>query len=285
MKAIEGRMRAVAAWVFVAICAVGCGSNSAQRSPTTPTDAAQADKGQGSGSTPSPEAELKGSIVSVSGACPSVTLTIGTVRAVANSSTQFDAPCSSLATGRGVEIHGTRQSDGSIVATLVHVEDNVAPAPNNAPPQNEAEFTGQVTSKTGSCPSVQLMVGATRVVTSAATLFDRATCAQIGVGQTVEVTGTGQSDGSVLATRVHSEDAADDEQEHEAEITGTLSQLAGTCPALSFSAAGRRITTGASTEFKDTTCSALSNGDTVEVKGTGAADGSIVASRVERKRP
>jgi len=109
----------------------------------------------------------------------------------------------------------------------------------------------------------------------------RAPCAQIGVGRTAEVHGTRQTDGSVLATRVHAEDAPGNE--HEGEASGTLSQLSGACPSLTFMVNGTRVSTNASTEFKDVSCSALANGNTVEAKGTARSDGSLLASRVERK--
>jgi len=72
----------------------------------------------------------------------------------------------------------------------------------------------------------------------------------------------------------------------EAEASGTVAGKGGTCPSIHFSVGSTTVQTGGSTEFKDVTCSALANGDRVEVKGTRPSTTSttINASRVERKK-
>ena len=42
-----------------------------------------------------------------------------------------------------------------------------------------------------------------------------------------------------------------------------------------------KVTTNASTQFRDATCESLKSGSDVEVKGTRQTDGSVVASSVE----
>ena len=44
-----------------------------------------------------------------------------------------------------------------------------------------------------------------------------------------------------------------------------------------------RVATNAATKFDDTACTALRNGDEVEVKGTRLTDGTVLASRVEKE--
>lgn len=66
----------------------------------------------------------------------------------------------------------------------------------------------------------------------------------------------------------------------EVEFTGTVSGLGGTCPALTFAAAGRSVTTTSSTEFR-TECSAVHNGLNVEVKGTATGNGPVTATRIK----
>ena len=70
-----------------------------------------------------------------------------------------------------------------------------------------------------------------------------------------------------------------------AEVNGTInaSTLMGSCSAhnLSFSVGATRVTTTASTQFRDGTCESLQAGSRVEVKGTRQADNSIAAATVE----
>jgi hypothetical protein len=116
-------------------------------------------------------------------------------------------PCSQIAVGRTVEAHGVRQGDGRILASRLHVEDDAAPpapppqpqppppAPP-APPNGEVEFTGAISALSGACPAVQLTIDGTRVVATAATLFNRGPCSTLRIGVIVEVKGTRQSNGS-----------------------------------------------------------------------------------------
>ena len=45
--------------------------------------------------------------------------------------------------------------------------------------------------------------------------------------------------------------------------------------------AGRKVSTGMSTEFRDTSCASLAVGQMAEVKGTLQADGTVAADRIE----
>lgn len=66
------------------------------------------------------------------------------------------------------------------------------------------------------------------------------------------------------------------------DIDGEVSGLAGSCPAVTFTVSGRLVRTSALTEFKKMDCGALRNGLDVEVRGVVQADGSILATRIER---
>jgi len=72
----------------------------------------------------------------------------------------------------------------------------------------------------------------------------------------------------------------DGEDSEDNEVKGSVSNLAGTCPALTFTVQSTKITTNSSTKFKDS-CSQIANGRRVDVEGTRQTDGSIVASEVE----
>ena len=79
--------------------------------------------------------------------------------------------------------------------------------------------------------------------------------------------------------REHDNDDGEDGDDDN-EIKGPVSNLAGTCPALTFTVASTKVTTNTSTKFEDP-CTRIANGGRVEVKGTRQADGSIVATEVE----
>jgi len=236
------------------------------------------------GNGPGPEveqAEVKGSVAAPkTGTCPSIAFNVGAQKVSTNGSTEFrDSTCAALAVGDQVEVKGTRQTDGSILATRVEVEKRVE--------QQEVEMKGSVAApKTGTCPSISFNVGTQKVSTSSATEFRDTTCAALAVGNQVEVKGTRQTDGSVLATRVKAEkNENEDEDKNEVEVKGSLgAPKTGTCPSISFNVGTQKVSTNGATEFRDTTCAALAVGDQVEVKGAKQSDGSVLARRVEKKK-
>jgi hypothetical protein len=144
------------------------------------------------------------------------------------------------------------------------------------------------------------------VITNATTAFADGSFASLAVGTQVEVKGTLAGD-SITATRVEIvrapapapappgvEPEPEPEPEpgdnrgpgngDEARAEGTLGAVSGTCPVIASSVGGTRFTTSASTRFDDAACSAFRTGDRVEVRGTRIADGSIAASRLEKKK-
>lgn len=138
--------------------------------------------------------------------------------------------------------------------------------------RDEPELNGAVAALVGTCPALTFNVGTTKVTTSATTTFRGITCAAVALGTIVEVDGTKQGDGSIVATRVS----------FDAELSGAVSALAGTCPALTFNILTTKVTTSATTTFRGTTCATVADGAVVEVQGTKQADGSIAATRVSR---
>jgi cytochrome c-type biogenesis protein CcmE len=138
--------------------------------------------------------------------------------------------------------------------------------------------------------NVVTTVGTTSVTTNASTKFDGVLCSALADAQSVEVKGTLQPDGSIVATKVEVEDDADGDDASDAEVEGKISALAGTttCPALTFDVVSgtttvttTRVTTNNLTEFDDVLCTALANDQVVEVKGTTQTDGSILATKIE----
>jgi len=119
----------------------------------------------------------------------------------ANASTQFkDGTCESLKNGSQVEAKGTRQTDGSVLATSVEGDDEN----ENDDQENEVELEGAIVAGSigGACASHSLSfkIGSTTVRTNAATEFKDVSCASLKAGDSVEVKGARQSDASVMAS-------------------------------------------------------------------------------------
>lgn len=246
--------------------------------------------------TPDNRAKVEGRIVSVNCAANPATLVVGrtsqiTVLVPAGTPIRHDGTavaCSQLLVGALVEVRGAKNGT-SVTASEIELEDN--PGPNqgpNPPGVSLVKLEGAISSAiTGACPAISFTVGSTSVTTNASTKFDDITCTSLKRGDQVEVEGTSQANGSVLATKVEKEDEAEDEDEdeNEAEVRGAISSaVTGTCPSIGFSIGSTNVSTNASTRFDDTSCSALKRGDTVEAKGTRQTNGSILASRVKMRK-
>ena len=121
------------------------------------------------------------------------------------------------------------------------------------------------------------------VKTNATTAFDDVTCANLANGNLVEVEGTTQADGSILATRVELQSGPN-------EVQGTISSLdnATSCPTKAFFIGTKKVTTTASTAYSGpggaaAACTDIAVGKVVEVEGTQQADLSITAAVIEFK--
>jgi hypothetical protein len=115
----------------------------------------------------------------------------------------------SVKNGDRVHVKGTPTTVGglaAILATTIKVQNVAAPPVVTPPPtgngdgsddgdKNEAEVSGAVAGKAGTCPAISFTIGATSVTTSATTEFKGATCAALANGTKVEVKGTKQSSG------------------------------------------------------------------------------------------
>lgn len=157
--------------------------------------------------------------------------------------------------------------------------------------EGEVEFEGKVDSVGAS----SLVVAGRTVLVDASTRLvghedTPITLADFQPGDLVEVEGTAQADGSVLAKKVELED--DDEGDHdgdddgdddddEVEFTGTISSLSP------LTIAGRTVTTDGSTRYLGddhktlTPAEVLKVGNRVEVEGVAQPDGSVLAKKIE----
>lgn len=171
--------------------------------------------------------------------------------------------------------------DGQVLTISVQVNGSQATVVTPPTGQQRVELSGVIQS----INAPRFQVGGRSVVTDAATRFNGKgriqSVADLRVGDRVEVKGTQQSDGSVLAREVKREEGADDDDDGEAELKGRIESISPT----SLQVAGKTVRTDASTRIeRDDRRIALTDlrvGERVEVKGVRQSDGSILARRIE----
>ncbi len=170
--------------------------------------------------------QVEGSISSIDAGHTSfmVTPAQGTaVTVVVNAQTVFEEGLQNFAglkVGMDVEAKGTRQADGSLLATKVEGQNENANEneaqdenENEAQDENENELKGTIGSIDAGHSTFVLQVAgnATKtVVVSPQTVFDGGLnkFSDLKTGMSVEVKGNLQSDGTLAATRIKSEDAS-----------------------------------------------------------------------------
>lgn len=143
------------------------------------------------------------------------------------------------------------------------------------------EVEGAVGTVTGACPAKTFTVGQHSIVTNSQTTYDDGLCAELVPLARVEVRAVKQADGTLVATKVEFEDEDADDDANDVKVEGIVSGLSGTCPAISFTAGGKTVSTSATTVFHKTTCAAVQNLTRVHVRGTLQTNGSVLARRVE----
>jgi len=240
---------------------------------------------------PNPNAEVSGVVSALTGTASKFQFSIGsqivngTAATIIDGSGRAATTFADLKNGVRVEVKGTRNSDGSVQATRVHVEDA-----NEQ--ENEVELKGAIAGLTGTASLFQFTVNGTVVKGNSTTTFGggddavadnshaSASFADLKNGVEVEVKGTRNTDSSVQASRIQLED--ENENENEVESSGTMGAVTGACPSITSSVGTTPFTTSPSTRF-DSACSSFASGQRVEVKGTRLANGSIAATRLARE--
>jgi hypothetical protein len=183
---------------------------------------------------------------------------------------------------------GTKPASPSATLSAAAPSGAAAPVSSGALADPEVDGVIAAGSLAGSCAAhtLSFTVGSTRIVTNGSTRFSDSPCTSLKAGSVVEVKGTRQPDNSILATSVEASGQDDNEDGDQSGVKGVIAagSLVGSCAAssLSFRIGSTTIRTNAQTRLDGTSCSALKAGDSVEVKGTRQADGSVLASRVER---
>jgi hypothetical protein len=110
---------------------------------------------------------------------------------------------SQVASTSGDESHGGGNQGGGDRGR------NPGPGENDNEP-NDDEVKGAIVAGTlsGSCAGASLVfrIGTTAIRTNPQTRFDGITCGALGAGDAIEVHGTPQADGSLLASRIESDE-------------------------------------------------------------------------------
>jgi hypothetical protein len=103
----------------------------------------------------------------------------------------------------------------------------------------------------------------------------------VNVGDEIRIEIRLNGTGARIESERRRRDDEDDEDEDEAnEVEGAVSSLNGTCPELTFAIATQNVKTTNATVFDDP-CRNIRNGVRVDARGSRAADGTFMATRVE----
>jgi len=224
-------------------------------------------------------AQAEGAASDLAGDCPDRTFKIGSTAVTVNTATEFSrGVCSDIADGRVVEVRGTVQEGGALLATLVQFA-RVEHAPHHA------DAIGAVSDLAGACPDRSFKIGSTVVTVSVLTEFARGDCGDLANERNVEVRGT-PVEGGIAATVVKFENPhnpspgpstpnpspAPGKPARDVKFEGTVSAFGGACPAVTFTAGGRSVATNGSTKYAAGRCGDVANGRKVEVTGSEVDD-------------
>ena len=222
---------------------------------------------------------MSGTIDGLGGTCPSLTMKVGGTYVRTSSATTFTGTgCGDLASGDLLIVVASNTGDNlGLLASKVTVTGS-APVPPPVP----VTLSGTISGIGGSCPALSLKVSGTYVISNAATTFSGKTCADLKVGDTVEVVGTHPADsGAVTATKLTAAASAPPPRGSSTiTMSGTIIGIGGACPTLSMKVSDTYVRTDSATTFTGKSCGDLKSGDSVGVAGAKQGDGSVLAAIV-----
>jgi hypothetical protein len=157
------------------------------------------DNGTGDGGTQDTSASIAGTLTAMTGTKPTLVLTVGGTTVRTTSATDVKRrgdvqALDALKIGQTLHVVGTRQSDGSLTARLIEIDDDA--------PGGEFEIEGAMGGLSGTCPALSFSVNGFRIRTNASTTFENGACATLKSGTKVQVKGTRAADDVVTATLV-----------------------------------------------------------------------------------
>lgn len=143
-------------------------------------------------------ASIDGSLTSIAGAIPNLTLSVGGTIVTTSASTEVRRrgdvqDLSVLQVGMNLHVEGTRLANGSIAARMLQIKDDAS--------GGAFQISGSMGGLHGTCPSVQFVVNGFSIFTDGSTVFSPA-CSTFKSGTKVTVNGVTQPDGSIKATNV-----------------------------------------------------------------------------------
>lgn len=155
--------------------------------------------GDDTGGSQDASASIAGTLTAMGGAKPALVLTVAGTTVRTTSATEVKRrgdvqTLDALQVGQTLHVVGTRQSDGSITARKIEIDDDA--------PGGEFEIEGALGGLSGTCPVLSFGVNGFQVRTNAATTFEDGACATLKSGTKVQVKGTRAADGVVTATLV-----------------------------------------------------------------------------------
>ena len=141
-------------------------------------------------------------------------------------------------------------------------------------------LTGTMTALTGSCPTLTFTLERKTIKTTAITGYGDGKCTDLKNDLKVAVVGTALAEGGILATQVSI--VPPPLPATVPAITGAITALSGTCPALTIRVGDKTATTTSTTFFDGKGCGDLKVGIVVNIFGTSpTATGSVlVATKV-----
>jgi hypothetical protein len=143
----------------------------------------------------------EGTVASLTGTCPSLSMVVRGTRVRTSASTEFvDGACGNLRNGTKVEVEGDTTDGGGLDATRVRIVDQ----PGGGG-QGRMSGEGTVAAVRGTCPTLTMVIRVYSVMTSAATTYVGGTCENLRPGAKVLVTGLNQAN-SLMAETVEFKD-------------------------------------------------------------------------------
>ena len=206
------------------------------------------------------QVEGKAIVTAVTGACPTVVLTLAGIPVTVNATTVFPAgqSCGQLAPNQLVEVRGMLTVSGgalSVVATMIEIEDGT-----------EGEGEGRVTAVTGTCPNLTITVDGLTVTADALTRYLPANrgagCDQIRVGTKIKVKAVPAAGGGMRARLIEIRG-----QRHFGEGEGRITSVTGACPNATIYFGTAAVQVNAATDFVGGTCADLAAGVKVQARG------------------
>ena len=141
-----------------------------------------------------PKLAGEGTVASLSGECPTLTMVVRGVRVTTTDETTYEiGECGNLRAGSKVRVEGEFETDGSLTATSIVLTDQ----PGGRPVAGE----GTVGALRGTCPTLTMVVRGYPVMTTSTTTFSGGECVDLHSGSRISVTGDLFAN-SVLATEV-----------------------------------------------------------------------------------